>query len=250
MYLPIYIFIALVGLCIGSFMNVLIYRIPKGEEFVKTSSHCFSCGHKRSARELIPVVSWLVQGGKCRSCGARISVQYPIIEAANGLMWFCVCLLFDGDWLHIALYCALFSLLCVLSLIDWHTFEIPNGINLAIFLLGLVQLAFDLQNWKSYVIGAFGVSLFFLLLYIATRGGGIGMGDIKLMAGAGLLLGWQSSLLALVIGSVSGAVIHSLRMKRGASKKLAFGPYLAAGIWISALFGGKIIGAYLALLGL
>lgn len=250
MYLPIYIFIALVGLCVGSFMNVLIYRIPKGEEFVRTSSHCMNCGHRLTPKELIPVLSFVIQGGKCRECGVRLSLQYPMVEAINGLMWLVVCLLFDGDWLHIALYCALFSLLCVLAFIDWRTFEIPNGISLAIFLLGLVQLGFDLEGWTDYVIGMLAVSLFFLLLYAITRGAGIGMGDIKLMAGSGLLLGWQLNLLALVIGSVSGAVIHLVRMKHGAPNKLAFGPYLAAGIWISALFGEKLISAYLALLGL
>ena len=218
------------GLCVGSFLNVLIYRIPKGEEFVKTPSHCMTCGHNLSWYENIPVVSWLLQGGKCRACGVKLSAQYPIVEALNGAMWLLTGLLYRGDWLTVGLYCVLFSMLLVLSVIDWRTFTIPNGINLVIFLLGVVRLITDLDHWVSYVIGLVSVSLVFLLMHLATHGNGLGMGDVKLVAGAGLLLGWSSMLLAVVIGSLSGAIIHSVRMRRGADRKLAFGPYLAAGI--------------------
>lgn len=238
------------GLCVGSFLNVLIYRIPKGEEFVKTPSHCMTCGHNLSWYENIPVVSWLLQGGKCRACGVKLSAQYPIVEALNGAMWLLTGLLYRGDWLTVGLYCVLFSMLLVLSVIDWRTFTIPNGINLVIFLLGVVRLITDLDHWVSYVIGLVSVSLVFLLMHLATHGNGLGMGDVKLVAGAGLLLGWSSMLLAVVIGSLSGAIIHSVRMRRGADRKLAFGPYLAAGIWIAALGGQQIVDAYFGLFGL
>lgn len=238
------------GLCVGSFLNVLIYRIPKGEEFVKTPSHCMTCGHNLSWYENIPLISWLLQGGKCRACGVKLSAQYPIVEALNGAMWLLTGLLYRGNWLTVGLYCVLFSMLLVLSVIDWRTFTIPNGINLVIFLLGVVRLITDLDHWVSYVIGLVSVSLVFLLMHLATHGNGLGMGDVKLVAGAGLLLGWSSMLLAVVIGSLSGAIIHSVRMRRGADRKLAFGPYLAAGIWIAALGGQQIVDAYFGLFGL
>lgn len=238
------------GLCVGSFLNVLIYRIPKGEEFVKTPSHCMTCGHNLFWYENIPLISWLLQGGKCRACGVKLSAQYPIVEALNGAMWLLTGLLYRGDWLTVGLYCVLFSMLLVLSVIDWRTFTIPNGINLVIFLLGVVRLITDLDHWVSYVIGLVSVSLVFLLMHLATHGNGLGMGDVKLVAGAGLLLGWSSMLLAVVIGSLSGAIIHSVRMRRGADRKLAFGPYLAAGIWIAALGGQQIVDAYFGLFGL
>ena len=238
------------GLCVGSFLNVLIYRIPKGEEFVKTPSHCMTCGHNLSWYENIPLISWLLQGGKCRACGVKLSAQYPIVEALNGAMWLLTGLLYRGNWLTVGLYCVLFSMLLVLSVIDWRTFTIPNGINLVIFLLGVVRLITDLDHWVSYVIGLVSVSLVFLLMHLATHGNGLGMGDVKLVAGAGLLLGWSSMLLAVVIGSRSGAIIHSVRMRRGADRKLAFGPYLAAGIWIAALGGQQIVDAYFGLFGL
>ena len=246
----IYIMILLVGLCVGSFCNVLIYRIPKEEEFVRTPSHCMTCGHALKWYENIPVVSWLIQGGACRACGVKLSAQYPIVEALNGLMWLVTALIFRGDWITTGLYCALFSLLMVLSVIDWRTFTIPNGINLAIFVLGLVRVATDPGNWLGYVIGMFSVSLVFLLLHILTGGQGLGMGDVKLMAAAGLLLGWQNMLLSVLVGSLSGALIHSARMKRGAGRRLAFGPYLAGGIWFAALCGWILIPAYLSLFGL
>lgn len=250
MDLPILIILFLLGLCVGSFCNVLIYRIPKEEEFVRTPSHCMTCGHELKWYEMIPLFSWLAQGGKCRACGVKLSAQYPIVEALNGIMWLTTGLLFRGDWLTVGLYCGLFSLLMVLSVIDWRTFTIPNGINLAILLLGVVRLVTDLENWGGYLIGMLSVSLVFLLLHILTGGNGLGMGDVKLVAAAGLLLGWQKMLLAVLVGSVAGALIHSVRMKRGAGRKLAFGPYLAAGIWFSALVGGPLISAYLSLFGL
>ena len=242
--------LTLIGLCVGSFCNVLIYRIPLGEEFVKTPSHCMSCGHRLKWHELIPVASWLVQGGKCRSCGVKLSAQYPVIEALNGVMWLITGLLYWNEPIRMVLYCVLFSMLMVLSVIDWRIFEIPNGINLTILILGVIQLAADWRKWSVYVIGLVCVSVVFLLLWFLTGGAGLGMGDVKLMAAAGLLLGWQKIILAVLIGSIAGAVIHMIRMKRGAGRKLAFGPYLAGGIWASALFGGAIISAYLGLFGL
>ena len=251
MNILVLILIAVLGLCVGSFCNVLIFRIPKGEEFVKTSSHCMHCGHALKWYENIPILSFAMQKGKCRACGVALSPQYPAVEAINGLLWLLAGICFGGDYLKVILCCCLVSLCIVISLIDWRTYEIPNGLNLAIFILGLVRLFTDLGNWKSYLIGMVCVSLVFLILWFATGGNGIGMGDVKLMGAAGLLLGWKSILLALIIGSVSGSIIHIVRMRRsGEGKKLAFGPYLSAGIIIAALFGESIIGAYLGLFGL
>lgn len=250
MDLPIFILLFVLGTCVGSFLNVLIYRIPKEEEFVRTPSHCMTCGHNLTWYELIPVVSWLLQGGKCRACGVKLSPQYPTVEALNGIMWLLTAVMFRGDWLTVALYCGLFSMLLVLSVIDWRIYIIPNGINLAIFLLGVVRLVTDLESWPLYVIGMVSVSGVFLLLHILTGGNGLGMGDVKLVGAAGLLLGWPKMLLAVLVGSVSGAIIHSVRMKKGAGHKLAFGPYLAAGIWLAALVGQPLISAYLGLFGL
>ena len=243
-------FLTLAGLCVGSFCNVLVFRLPKGEEFVKTPSHCMSCGRRLRWYENIPLLSFLLQKGRCRSCGVKLSAQYPAVEALTGAMWLLTGLLLWGDWGRMVLYCLLFPLLTAVALIDWRTFEIPNGLSIAILVLGVAQVILDRENWPLYVIGLFAVSLLFLLLWFLTGGRGLGLGDVKLMAAAGLLLGWQRILLAMIIGSLAGVIIHLIRMRRGAGKKLAFGPYLSAGIWISALFGETIIGAYLGLFGL
>jgi leader peptidase (prepilin peptidase)/N-methyltransferase len=245
-YVPFLAALTLLGLCVGSFCNVLILRIPRGEEFVKTPSHCFSCGTPLSWYENIPLVSWLAQGGKCRACKAKLSRQYPIVEAVNGACWL-LAVLTAGDMVSTVLLSLLSSILLVIAVIDWRTFTIPNGLNLAILVLGIVRVVTDPAGWLRYLIGMVSVGGLFLLLWFLTGGRGLGMGDVKLMAAAGLLIGWMNILLAMVVGSVAGAVIHSVRMRRGAGRKLAFGPYLAFGIWFAALFGSGVWNAYLSL---
>ena len=237
------------GLLIGSFLNVCIYRIPKRENITTTRSHCMACGNVIRWYDLIPVLSFLLLGGKCRDCGAKLSIQYPIIELLNGILY---CVVFATLGLNIksVLTMALISALIVIAVIDWRTYEIPFGLNVFIMALGFINLATDRANWLQYVIGAVSVSGFLLLLYLLTKGRGIGGGDIKLMAAAGLFLGWKSCILAFVIGCVLGSVIHLIRMR--VSKQdhvLAFGPYLAAGIFIASLWGERIVEAYINTLG-
>lgn len=243
-----YVLVFLYGIIIGSFLNVCIYRLPQKENIVTTRSHCMSCGCQLKWYDLIPVFSWLALRGKCRNCGAKISVQYPLIETLNGVLYLLTFIHF-GFCIESLLYCFLVSALIVLSVIDFRTYEIPVGINLFIGCLGAVRIVTDLNNWKEYAIGFFAVSVFLYLLYLITKGRGIGGGDIKLMAVAGLLLGWKNIILAFVLGCILGSVIHIIRMKvAGAQKVLAMGPYLAAGIWIAGLYGQRMINLYLGIL--
>ncbi len=240
----------LAGITIGSFLNVCILRIPRKEEIVWTPSHCMECGHRLGVRDLVPVFSFLALKGKCRYCGAKLSVQYPVIELLNGLFYILVFLV-NGTNITSVIYCLCASILLIISVIDWRTYEIPPGLNIAIAVLGAVNLILDRGNWLNYLIGAVSVSGFFLILFLITRGRGIGGGDIKLMAAAGLLLGWQRIILAMAVGCILGAIIHLTLMKiKGEGRVLAFGPYLSAGIFISMLFGEGIIAAYLGLFGL
>lgn len=247
-YATIYLPLTLIyGILIGSFLNVCIYRIPKHETIVTTPSHCMSCGYHLKWYDLVPVFSWLFLRGKCRKCKAPISAQYPVIEATNGLLWLAIIWIL-GLSVEGVLTCFLASALLVLSVIDLRTFEIPFGINIFVALLGVVRLVTDLGQWYLYVIGFCLVSGIFLLAFWVTKGRGIGGGDIKLMAAAGLLLGGPKIFLAMMLGCLIAVVIHPLRMV--ISKKdhmLAFGPYLAAGILISALFGQKVIDWYFRL---
>ena len=242
------IVIFLYGIVIGSFLNVCIYRLPKKENIVTTRSHCMNCDYQLKWYDLVPLFSWLVLGGKCRKCGTRISVQYPLIEALNGVLYLII-FMCCGVSFETLIYCLLASALVVLSVIDFRTYEIPFGVNVFIAGLGLIRILTDLANWKEYVIGFFVVSGFLYLLYIVTKGRGIGGGDVKLMAASGLVIGWQCNILAFLLGCILGSVIHIIRMR--ISKEghvLAMGPYLAAGIFICALWGNELIAWYLSLL--
>ena len=242
--------IFLFGITIGSFLNVCIYRIPKKEDIVLERSHCMSCGNVLKWYELIPVFSFLFLRGKCRNCGAKLSMQYPMIELLNGILYLLVVAV-KGFTIESVLFCICTSVLIVIAVIDWRTYEIPFGCNVIIGILGMVRIVTDLSHWYEYVIGFCAVSGLFLLIYLITKGRGIGGGDIKLMAAAGLLLGWQKILLSLMIGSIAGSVIHLTLMKlKNKERVLAFGPYLAFGIFIAMLYGNELINWYLALFGL
>lgn len=245
-----YIIIFLYGIVIGSFLNVCIYRIPKKESIVKVRSHCMSCGYQLKCYDLIPLFSWLCLGGKCRKCGTKISVQYPVIEALNGGLYLLVFAV-HGWSVETLLYCFLFSALLALSVIDFRTYEIPLGFNIFILALGLIRVITDYADWQDYAIGLLSVSMFLYFLLIASKGRAIGGGDVKLMATCGLVLGWKLIILAFLLGCIIGSVVHLTRMKISkADHVLAMGPYLAAGVAVSALWGDRIIEWYLRLCGL
>lgn len=245
LYLMILIIVCLYGLVIGSFLNVCIYRIPEGKTVVTERSHCMKCGYQLSWYDMIPVVSWLALRGRCRKCKARISAQYPLIEATNGILYVVVFLVCGVTWTSVV-YCLLGSALIVLSVIDFKTYEIPFGINVFILVLGLIRTVSDRVDWLDHVIGLLAVSVPLGIILLVSKGRAIGGGDVKLMAAAGLLLGWEKILLALIIGCIAGSIIHIIRMKAaGADRVLAMGPYLALGIFISALWGDSLITWYL-----
>ena len=245
--IPVYIVIFIFGIVIGSFLNVCILRIPKHETIVTERSHCMRCGYQLSWYDMIPVFSWLFLRGKCRKCKEPISPQYPIIEALNGVLYVLVFIVRDFTFESI-LYCLLASALVVLSVIDWRTYEIPIGINIFILVLGILHVCADWQNWLQYVLGFLCVSMVLLVIFYASGGRAIGGGDIKLMAAAGLLLGWKNIILGFLLGCILGAVIHVIRMKiSNEDKVLAMGPYLSAGIFIAALWGDAFLTWYLGM---
>lgn len=241
----IYITIFIYGILIGSFLNVCIYRIPRKENITTTRSHCMSCGYVLKWYDLIPLFSYLSIRGRCRKCGEKISPQYPMVELINGLFYVWV-LYIHGITIESVLFALLTSSLIVLSIIDFRTYEIPVGINIVILILGVLRVILDYKHVTDYLLGLISVSGFLLLLYLITKGRGIGGGDIKLMAGVGLLLGVKLTILAFLLGCMIGSVIHVLRMKiKGADNILAFGPYLSSGIFITILYGNQIIQWYL-----
>ena len=240
------IIIFLYGIVIGSFLNVLIYRLPKHENIATKRSHCMECGYQLKWYDLIPLFSYLFLRGRCRKCGTRISIQYPIIEAVNGILYVLIFLRY-GLTIETLLYCLLFSALLALSVIDFRTFEIPVGFNIFILILGLVRVATDYRNWLLYLIGLVSVSLFLFAIFAISKGRGIGGGDVKLMAATGLLLGWKLNLLGFVMGCILGSIIHIIRMKVSKEgRTLAMGPYLSLGVVLTVFFGEYIISWYMS----
>ena len=281
MKIIIYLFVFVLGSCIGSFLNVLIFRIPKHEEFVYGRSHCMSCGHELNWYDMFPIFSFIFLRGKCRYCGARLSVQYPIIEALNAILW-CLCVHLFGLSMIGILTAALLSALIVLSVIDERTQEIPFGINIFIAVLGAIKLVSEiiaaatvdafyfldgmlLDEYSpmepistqtigighiliSHALGFAVVAGVLLLILLISGGAAIGGGDVKLMAAAGLFLGLRLTIIAFFVGCIAAAVIHLIRMAFfHAGRKLAMGPYLSIGIGLMALFGSSMVRAYVAL---
>ncbi|MDF2943230.1 MAG: hypothetical protein K0S01_2088 [Herbinix sp.] len=245
--LLIYLIIFLYGTILGSFLNVCILRIPKGESIVTDRSHCMQCNYLLRWYDLVPLFSYLLLRGKCRKCRKPISVQYPLIEAGNGLLWVLTFWFCSFSW-DTVLLCLAISVLLTLSVIDFRTYEIPVALNWWLGLLAAGRLLMHLDNWLSYVIGTFVVSGPLLLLFLLTSGRGIGGGDIKLMAAAGLLLGWKLVLLALFFGCFYGSVLHIARMRiTREGHVLAFGPYLSMGIVTTLWFGEDLLEWYLTL---
>lgn len=241
------VFFGLYGIIIGSFVNVLILRIPIKESVTLKRSHCMDCGHTLAWYDLFPLFSYVFLGGKCRYCKTHISVQYPIVEAANGILY-AILYLVNGISIQTILYCLCTSALLSLSVIDWRTKEIPFGFNIFILVLGLIRLFTDLGNWSQYVIGLFAVSGFLSLVLIITKGRGIGGGDIKLMAATGLLLGWQLNIIAFLVGCILGSVIHlTIMAVKKADRVLAFGPYLSMGVFIAMIWGEQLVSWYLSM---
>ena len=245
-----YIVIFLFGIVIGSFLNVCIYRLPLHESIITAPSHCMTCGRKLRWYDMVPVFSWIVLGGKCRNCKSKISVQYPIIEALNGVLYVLVCAVNGLNWSSL-LYCLMTSALLTLSLIDWRTYEIPFGINVFLFFIGIAATVSDRGNLISHLTGAICVSAFLGILFLLSGGRAIGGGDIKLMFGAGFFLGAKLTVVAAFIGILLGGGFGALLLaqkKANRKSQFAFGPFLCIGIAIAMFFGETIADWYMGLL--
>lgn len=235
---------------IGSFLNVCIYRIPREESIVFPGSHCPECGTTIKPYDLIPVVSWMILRGKCRSCGTAISVRYPAVELLTGAL---VALVYvqSGLTIHFILVSLLTLLLIVLTFIDLDHQIIPDGLNLLIAVGGLVSLALGRISGNGLTIGqaALGVFIgggFFLVIAIVSNGG-MGGGDIKLMAALGLWFGWQGILLVMFLSFMIGGIVSVgllIARKAGRKQMVPFGPFIAIGAYLTAVFGNQIINWY------
>jgi len=243
---------ALAGLMIGSFLNVCIYRLPRRESIVWPASHCTSCNRPLAWFENVPVIGWLALRGRCRTCGSRISAVYPLVELTTGVV-------FAGGALVYGLSPLLFvrlafaAVLIVLFVIDLHHRILPNVITLPGIVAGFAASLFLPPGWLSSLIGivAGGGILFAIAeAYYRLRGiEGLGMGDVKMLAMIGAVLGWPLMLLTLVFASFAGSLVGVGLMasgRGGMQAALPFGTFLALGALVAAVAGDPILTWYLS----
>jgi leader peptidase (prepilin peptidase) / N-methyltransferase len=253
----------LLGLVAGSFANVVIHRVPRRESVVRPASRCPSCGAPVAWRDNVPLVGWLLLGGRCRACRAPISARYPLVELAMGVLWFLVTLRLVAAGLGWAVpaYLALAFVCLVLAVIDATTRLLPNRITYPAFpvMLGLLGVASvglgDPGRLGRGLLAAAAVgALFLALALISPRG--MGLGDVKLAPTLGLALGWLSwgtvavgVFAGFLLGGLAGlAAVALLGLTR--KSLLPFGPWLVAGALLGVLAGGDVAAWYArALLG-
>jgi leader peptidase (prepilin peptidase) / N-methyltransferase len=272
----------LLGLILGSFLNVVILRLPRMMEaswrhdcaelsgegqapedaakrltLSSPPSTCPACGHRIRAVENIPVLSYLVLRGRCSACGTAISPRYPIIEAATALLTLIVVAHFGLTWQGGAALALTWALIA-LAVIDYDTQLLPDSLTLPLLWLGLILSLFGLfADSQSSIIGAVAGYLSLWLVFhgfrLATGKEGMGYGDFKLLGMFGAWLGWQALPQIILLSAVTGAAIGIgliLARRHESGKPLPFGPYLATAGWISLLWGDQINAAYLRLSGL
>ncbi len=246
------IFVFLVGSAVGSFANVLIYRIPRKESIVRPGSRCPECGTGIRFYDNIPIVSYIFLRGRCRSCGAGIPWRYPMVEAVNGLLYLGLVMRF-GLSLYTLLLTPFVTALVVITFIDLDHRIIPNVISLPGIAAGLI-LSF-LPTWPrpvDSVIGLLAGGGFLYLIaagyYLVTRREGMGMGDVKLLGMIGAYLGWQALPVTILAAALSGSVIGLVAMRiqgKGTTYAVPFGPFLALGAIAHVFFGRELILWYL-----
>lgn len=237
----------LLGLILGSFFNVVIHRLPRGESLSRPGSHCPSCGAAIKPYDNIPVISWLVLRGRCRACGARISARYPLVEALTGALFAAVVLVKGADrdaWLGLLLVAALVPA----ALIDLEHRIIPNRIMLPAAVAAVVVLALTRPERIPEHLIAAGAAGGFLLAAALAYPRGMGMGDVKLAGVLGLYLGRAvapAMLVALIAGTLVGAAVMARKgVREGRKTAVPFGPFLALGGLVGLLAGGPIIDWY------
>ena len=245
------VFVFLVGCCFGSFYNVLIHRLPAGESIVRPGSHCPRCSHPIAFYDNIPLLSYLLLGGKCRHCGECIPLRYPLVEALTGVL---TALLFlrSGPEPQFLIEWILVSLLIIITFIDLDTYLIPDVLSVPGMVVGFACSFFSLRlSWLDSLIGiVLGGGFFYLVavgfVYLRHKEG-LGGGDIKLLAMIGAFLGWPgvvfTVLAASVIGSVAGVVVM-VRTRKGLGAMLPFGPFLASGAVLYLFWGDEFFHWY------
>jgi len=244
------VFGGLFGLVIGSFLNVVIYRLPRGQSLVTPPSRCPKCGYSLKWYDNIPVLGWVALGGRCRNCRNPISAQYPIVELITGAL-FVLVVWTTPDVPLLASRLVLVCILIALFGIDLEHQILPNTITLPGIIVGLIFSAVAPPGWQDAVLGTLlgGGSLYGIAAayYLVRREEGLGMGDVKMLAMIGAFLGWKAVLVTLILSSFSGALVGLglIAAQRGGMRvAMPFGTFLALGAVAAMLVGEPLIQWY------
>lgn len=253
----VYVLAGLLGLCVGSFLNVVIYRLPRGMSLSFPPSHCTNCDYQLKWYDNIPVLSWLTLGGRCRKCRKPISPRYTVVELANMALWLLsVALFWQSNPVYAVVSAVVCSVLICIFYIDLEHMLIYNRFILLMAAGGLVAMFHDSYTTPlDHLLGALAGGGVFALLYFGAvallKREAMGFADVKLAAAAGLLLGWQKLVLAILIGSVVGSfvlVIFNRVKKQDRDTEYPFGPFIVGGILIALLAGEPILTWYIKLI--
>ena len=252
-----YFFACLIGLCVGSFLNVVIHRVPKGMSLATPPSHCPNCGYRLKWTDNIPVLSYLFLGGKCKNCKSKISFRYTLVEILNALLWMGAVWCFWQQSIILAIVvCVACSVLICIAFIDIEHQLIFDRFNITLLVLAILFVVFDKTlPWYDHLIGLGVAIVFFVGVYFVAqwtfKREAMGFGDVKLGAIMGLLLGWQSFLLSILLATLSASIILMILKTTTKTEKnveYPFAPFLVFGCLIALFFGAEIIGAYLSLI--
>jgi leader peptidase (prepilin peptidase)/N-methyltransferase len=245
---------ALLGLIIGSLLNVVIWRVPRGESILRPPSHCPGCAALIRPRDNVPVLSWLFLRGRCRACGTHISARYPLVEVGTAVVFGVLAVRLGPTWsLPAFLYLAAAGV--ALALIDWDTRRLPNALTLPSYAVGAVMLtgaaAAD-DSWSMLLRAGFGMvalfGLYFALAFVYPAG--MGFGDVKLAGLLGLYLGWLGwgpwcvgAFAGFLLGAIGGGIVIFTR-RGGRKTAIPFGPFMLAGALVAILVGAPLASAY------
>jgi len=243
--------VIILGLVIGSFLNVCIYRLQKHESISKPRSHCPNCKHQLKSWENIPVLSYVLLRGKCSNCKVKISVRYPLVEILTAMIFTIIYNHYEIS-IETFLLMLFFSIVIILTFIDLDVQLLPNNLLIASILPIIAFIVIDKSNpYLDHIGGAVLLTVIFLLIgYIGKlfyKVDSMGMGDVKYAAVIGLLLGWERGILAIVLAFFSAAIIIliiSLYKKMSRKRRIPFGPFLSIGCFIAFFWGTEILNWY------
>lgn len=252
---PMTLLIFIYGLIIGSFLNVLIYRIPREESIAWPGSHCPACSHSLKWYDNIPLVSYLILRGKCRYCRTKISPQYPLVESLNAFTYIIMYVKF-GFGLDFIFYSLMSSVLVAIIFIDLKEMIIPDSLVLSILVLSIIHKATNYflcgisPDLLGSILGLLVAAGLFLAIVIIS-GGGMGGGDVTLIGTLGFVLGFRYIFLCIFLSFILGAFISIFLLAAKIKRRkdpIPFGPFIVLGFFITVLWGQDIINWYLNLL--